>query len=380
MIDTIKLTLDKTMFTILDRSKFHQDMMNVSHGFYKLVQNPTKAELKAGIYKPCLTLTPRFNCSRRSETTLTIQLSLPKLLKGNNFDELVDSDFAKAVSRLEAKLIEMGIGVTTSVLEKAPASAVHYSKNIPLTKGLTPYFFIKRFNEANIKQSLDTEKTSYRNDGQMFKSHCNSYEIAIYDKLKDLQAAKISEKRAYEDCNALQLNLLDEIDRKKHFEVLRMEIRLNCRQKIRQVFKALGIENDLTFKSVFSSKISQTVLLYYLNEIKGERLPLLDLQGKGDIGFLSEIALSNPKIKPPRALELLGIKRAVSEAGPREVKKIFKNYSDRSWYRFFAEAKKIKLNGLKDPFETIRKSLLEFKPLKLVDFQDCLLKNDKYGK
>ena len=134
MIDTVKLTLAKGMFMVTDISKFHRGITNAGRGYSILVQNPTKSELKRGIYKPRLSITNRFNTTGRSETTLTIELSLSKLLYGNNFEELQDTDFDLIIDKLQKALKDMGIRVFRELLIKAPVSAVHYSKNIILTE------------------------------------------------------------------------------------------------------------------------------------------------------------------------------------------------------------------------------------------------------
>ncbi len=141
--------------------------------------------MKNGIYKLRLTLTNRYNYQKRvREATLKIELSLPKLLYGNNFDELTQDDFAPVVALLQLRLKEMGVLVFTKVLENAPVSAIHYSKNIPLTDGLTPHYIIGKIKEANIKLSLDVNQTDYRNEGYSYKWHSNSYEVAFMTKLK----------------------------------------------------------------------------------------------------------------------------------------------------------------------------------------------------
>ena len=56
------------------------------------------------------------------------------------------------------------------------------------------------------------------------------------------------------------------------------------------------------------------------------------------------------------------------------------NCSQRSWYRLIAEAKNIKLPATVSPFALIRDNLTRFEPLKLVDFQDKMLNNDKVYK
>ena len=126
----------------------------------------------------------------------------------------------------------MGVIVDPSLLAAAPISAIHYSKNIPLTDGSTPYHYINKIKEANIQLNLDTNQTDYRNEGHSYKWHCNSYEVVFYDKIKDLEKAKQSDKRAIEKDSALQLNFFPRFaQRKKKLEILRIEVRLNNRKK-----------------------------------------------------------------------------------------------------------------------------------------------------
>lgn len=379
MVDTMKLILDKNMFWITDVSLFQKERQNASRGYFTLVQNPTKTELLNGIYKPRLTLTKRFNASGRFEETLSIELSLPKLLYKNNFDELQDDDFITITNLLSEILKAMGVRIFSVRIVSAPVSTIHYSKNIPLTDGSTPHYLISKIKEANIPLALDVNQTDYRNDGHSYKWHSNSYEVAFYDKIKDLEMAKKSDKRAIEKDNALQLNLFDGITERKKLEVLRMEVRLNTRQKMKQLFKALQIEKELTFQNLFSKTISQQVLLYYLSELEKQRPKLLDYSVSNPKALLADLIINNSKQKPLKILQAFGLKQALGTITPRELRAMFSKYTDRSWYRLFAEAKSIQLPITKSPFDVIRKNLTSFEPLKLLDFQDTMLNNDKYN-
>ena len=64
---------------------------------------------------------------------------------------------------------------------------------------------------------------------------------------------------------------------------------------------------------------------------------------------------------------------------PRELRAMLRKYSNRSWYRLIADAKKIELGSVKNSFEVVHKNLTNFEPLKLIDFQDLMLNNVKYG-
>lgn len=362
------------MYTIIDRSKFFNGVTNTTRGVYTLVQNPTKTELLSGNYKPRLTLTNRFR-----EETVTVELSLPKLLKGNNFDELQNSDFEIVVDRLQTILKQMGVLVFTKILTIAPVSSVHYSKNIPLTDGSIPYYYLKKIYEANVSKSLDVNQTDFLNEGHGVKWHTNSYEVTFYDKLKDLESAKKSDKRAIESDNAIQLSLFDSLKAKNRFEVLRMEVRLNTRRIIRKTLKGVGFDLEPTFESVFNSEISKRILLCYLHEIESKRPILLDYQDNKPKELLADLIINNPKLGMKRTLLLFGLKQALEKVGMREMRVMFGNYTDRTWYRLVDETNKIRLPIAKDVFGIIREHLTTFEPLKLVDFQDEMLNNDKYN-
>ena len=255
------------MFTILERDKFSPSASGLydqtsgyhlgGRGNMKCTQNPTPAELRAGIYKPRLTVTKRFNKFGSYDIPLKIEFSVPKLVFGNNFDELVDTDFEQTISILNSKLKEMGVYVFEQNLRSAPVSAVHYGKNIALTDYTTPYTYISQLRQVNFNAILDTSQTDYFNGGSGIKAHANTYEIAFYDKLQDLKKAKISPKRAYESDSHVQLGLFETITSKNPFEVLRMEIRLGKRQKIRQIFKQCNLDLEPTFENVFKLSVAQ---------------------------------------------------------------------------------------------------------------------------
>ena len=371
--------LSKDMFWVTDKTYFQKETQNALRGYFTLVQNPTKTELKNGIYKPRLTMTKRFNTTGRQEATLSIEFSAPKLLYGNNFDELTNNDFPLVVDKLKEVLKEMGIRVFRKLLLSAPVSAIHYSKNIPLTDGTTPHYLISKIKEANIQLPLDVNQTDYRNDGHSYKWHSNSYEVAFYDKLKDLEMANKSEKRAIESDNSIQLNLFETFKEKRRLEIMRMEVRLNKRQKIGQLFRTLGIQSVLTLENLFSSSIAQQVLLHYLGELESKRLPLFDYKPTSSKSLLADLVINNPNIGIRKTIQLFGLKQAFDSTSPRDLRNMFGKYGQRSWYRLVAEAKTVKLPTARSPLGIIRENLIRFEPLKLVDFQGTMLNNDKYN-
>jgi len=390
MIDTIVLTLKTGMYTIFEPDNFSpstRGLTDPTAGYYRLggrsnitcKQNPTPNELKRGIYKPRLTVTKRINRNGNFEIPLKIEFSIPKLLYGNNFDELTDKDFPAVIKKLKAVLKEMGVYLFEKNLINALVSSVHYSKNIALTDYTTPYTYLEQLTKLNINKRLDTNRTDFRNEGHSFKYRANSFEIVFYDKIRDLEKAKISEKRAEEKDNALQLNLFDLLKQQKPLEVLRMEIRLNRRQKINQILKKIGKETKPTFINIFDQDTAKKVLLYYLDEIEQAYPPLLTYPYNNSLRkFFEGLLIANPSLKPTQALELTAFRLLLNEIGIREYRQITKRHGDYYWYSLNSKMKKLKQTDEISVFSMLREKITKFEPLRLLANQDEMLNNDKY--
>src|SRR5688500_11298274 len=121
MLDTVALSLNHMEFEVMEPEAFTPSARGLlqppyyplgARGNFSCKQNPTKSELEQGIYKPRLTLTKRKGKGHGGfNLTLRIEFSAPKLLLGNNFDELLEMDFEKVVDVLQRKLSGMGIRV-----------------------------------------------------------------------------------------------------------------------------------------------------------------------------------------------------------------------------------------------------------------------------
>jgi len=368
MIDTIVLTLTSCMYHINEPDKFRPSAARIGDGI-TAKQNPTKKELKAGIYKPHLTLSSRPNKFGTYEPMLKIELSLPKLMFGNNFNELQYKDFAIVNSRLVTVLATMGVQVTTKVLTNAPVAAIHYAKNILLTDGSTPYHYINKIKEANVQFSLDVNQTDYRNEGHSYKWHANSYEVVFYDKIRDLEKAKQSDKRALEKDNVLQVSLLKQFATRRKLEVLRMEVRLNKRQKMQQLFNKLTIKAPLTFKTLFKPAISKKVLLHYLDELERKRPALLDYKASNDKDMLAALIVCNPSMTPKQVIQLFGLKNILETVTLRELRGMLAERNMRSWQRMIKEAGLVELPNTPRHLKVLRDCLEMFQTVRSRDFK-----------
>lgn len=158
------------MYRIIDHDKFVPSARWITNPLLitsgiRSKQNVTKKELRNGIYKPYLSLYNYKSHNGLRDIILKVELSLPKLFFGNNFQELQHKDFAAINHLLSETLETMGVKISEEVFAQAPVVAIHYAKNIVLQDGSTPYHYLQKIKESNVSLVLDTNETDYRNDG-----------------------------------------------------------------------------------------------------------------------------------------------------------------------------------------------------------------------
>lgn len=367
MIDTIVLYANNKQFRILEPGKFKVlggGQKEGNHGYVVYKQNHTKEELQRGIYKPRLSLTKRFVGKQGIQDLLKIEMSLPKLLYGNNFQELENKDYNEVKSILFSKLLDMGVQILT--IDELEVAAVHYSKNIILRDYSTPYEYLEEIKKVDFTKALDMTKTDYSNEGYSLRVRCNSYEVIFYDKLKDLLQAKKSQKKAIEPDSAIQLNLFGKENRKEPFEVLRMEVRLNKRDKIRRLFKEIEIDVGTKFVDVFNSDVSQKVLLHYIGMMKN-KYPLLSNIKLNKEQLLMQIIADNPNIKVRKALMIVGAKFLFDEVGVRQFRELIRSFGARTWYSLRNELRELSVSVSENPFDILEETINEMKAITCLD-------------
>ena len=339
--------------------------------YEKYVRNPSKAEKETGKYFPRLT-----GYSRRfsQDANVRIEFSAPKILYLNNLDELEEKDFSKIIEILQERLKIMGVIVSKSILENAPVSSVHFSKNILLQDGYTASYLISEMNKVNLRKSFDFAKTRFINDGQSLYAHTTSHQLVIYDKIADLKKGK---KRAIDKEQSLyQRSLFSELNKKNEpQEIIRFEIRLNHKQKLNKLLEDLGYQKNPVFKQVFDTEMSKKVVLdYWKKLIKGHNLGLFSISlSIKDI--LQTLFLADKKLKPKQAIYLLGLFMvAKDENGMRQLRTILsKKSNDRTWYRIAKDMQRaselITKNKLRNWITQIDEKLEDYKPYRIKNYE-----------
>jgi hypothetical protein len=358
MMDTIVLTLPSgykitnyNAFTPSAKDLFVPPFRNWGgRKVLKSIQNPQR---KDNVYKPKLTISKAVG--QGSYPILRVELSLPKLIFANNLQELTDTDFNMVLAALKNTLENMGVSVDIETLANARVSAVHFSKNIILEKGILCSVVLRELAKSDVNSRLDLSLTKYRNDGEAITYHANTYEVCFYDKIRDVNKANLSPKRAIDR----QRGNIAEDSKFSNKEILRMEVRLNKTKIIKEVFKKSGYSKALIFKEVFSEDISKAVLTHFWDIlVKNTPVKISANNTAGEIFNVTKEADSVGE-----RLKITAFMLITQELGRRTAKKLLGTYVFNKLNNT-AEILEDKMLSVYSPLKAITASLKQFIAIK----------------
>lgn len=334
MLDTVILNIPREQVRdITEGSVRPWDLQSRTGTYEKYTKNPPRG-LHDGIYRPRLTGMKRSIGRGQKISFIKIEFSVPKLLFGNNLEEITDKDFPTIVDRLHNRLVEAGLVINKRDIANGSVAAFHPSKNIVLSGGYTASLVSRELAKININKKFDLNKTSFRNGGQSLQGYTQAHAVVVYDKIADLAQTK---KRAIDkDPAPPQLSLFRKLKAEQpSLEILRLEIRLTQKQKINAVLKKLGLESNPTFEQICKKDICQKIVQSYWDTIiEGENLFLFGTETNPK-NLLKRILRQHPKMRAKNAVYLVGLNMLCNdEGGIRELRAALeKRQSQRGWYR-----------------------------------------------
>ncbi len=336
MLDTVILNLSQGNFRIIKPDNFVPSTRNLkfASGFSKHVNNATAQDKKNGIYLPRLTV-----IKRGIQVSLKIEFSAPKLLYGNNLDELQERDFKQVATILKEKLWHMGVFVSEGAMTTAEVSAFHVSKNVLLADGYTATFAIKEIAKLNLTRKLDFDKVDFRNEGHSLQLYSNSHSFVIYDKMSDLNKPKgrAIDKEQTKGQQALFSALETKTARQP--EILRLEIRLSKKVKMNEVLVKLGFKPNPTFQNIFNKELCRKILQQYWDTYLEPNAFVFGI-ATNPLAILRDVVKSNRGIKPKQAIYLTGLNLVAKDIGLRELRRAIETISSgKTWERITTDFK-----------------------------------------
>lgn len=371
MVDTIKLLMSVPKPLALDGRRFVPtigELVN-STKYGKAVLNPSTGYAKMGKYMPRLTLFKRPS-NHGAVYQLAIEFSAPKMLFGNNFDELTESDFEPLIQILKERLNELiGCRYFNVQLTHCEVGAWHPSKNIVFLDYTSVQTILNTIGKLDISRIYDLQKTDFK-DGHVVHIHCNSLDIAFYDKLADLRKAKKSEKRALESDNTIQLNLFDRLTEFRPMTVFRYEVRLNGRAAVKRAYPQL---TEWTFESLFKKSLSQELLVRHWKKITA-LVDVLALDVNKPYELLQNYLEANESITPQTALAAVMGLLVISQVGAAGLRNALESrFGVHAWQRIKPLLRAPEPYRFKS-FQRIDEVLEQFLPVHMVDYAKDIAK------
>ncbi|MCL1971475.1 MAG: hypothetical protein FWG57_00585 [Endomicrobia bacterium] len=233
---------------------------------------------------------------------LYIEFSIPKLLFGNNIQEVCEKDFEIIVDKLLAELKEMGVSTTKEVIEQAIVKKVHYSKNfvLPMPLSCEDVFGMVRESSFPRCKLLPSEK-SYGN--VIFNS--KSLRVLFYNKFEEVKQFPN---------HLLRFGIGEN-------RLLRVEIQYNKEYKIKSILQRFGYsKNDNTFKEMFDLAKFKKVFDYTLRTLH-KNMP--DMISKSNINE-EVISLYKTDSQKAKVLAVLGFQQNKNPVEAKEeARKVF---------------------------------------------------------
>jgi len=369
MLDTIILQIPLDISRVTDFSQFQItkfEILTTRRSFAKWVNNPTPSEKKQGNYRPRLTI-----LKRARALFLKIEFSAPKMLFGNNLEEVGKKDFGLLVEKLRTGIGVKGVVLSHEEIENALVLSFHPSKNIVLSGGYTADFVIKELYKANINKTFDLADTKFINVGQSLQIYTNSHSFVVYDKIADM--GKPAKRAIDKDRTAKQMTIFDNLKgQNRKLEVVRFEVRLSKAVKMRSVLgKIEYLDRSPVLKEIFYEDLCQRLIMDYWDKFFGSSSFIFSTDTKPQ-HMLRDILMADPKIKAGKAAQLTGLKLLCKdEEGIRGLRAVIEGLRGRdAWTSINREIKRLgvlKSGNLHGFVGQIRQGLKVFKALKMVD-------------
>lgn len=331
MIDTVVLSVPMTPKVVIRGGMAGWDMVRRNKGGELFVKNNAAA---SGLYLPRVASYHRRAGNKQWNTHLRIEFSVPKLIYGDNLNELVDAQFDAVIEALRERLEHLGVSMPTPMLRGAEVRVLHYSKNFTLTAGYSASFVIGELTKVNLNKHFDLTRVKYI-EGESVNFYTSAHSFIAYDKVAEISNARkfTPEKERL----MKQIELL-----RQHpdgFEVLRLEVRLSRYYKLQSLFKTLGYPPHPTFADVFSTAKSQAVLMHYWQTLVAKNGLALFAPAIGAKEILKQVAQVRPNATGSALMRSTGMLLLAADGkGMRELRTILApRINSRTWHRIAKE-------------------------------------------
>lgn len=186
-MDQIILEVPMNHFRIPDPRVFEPEFYPVRQGYFEY--KTYKGKLRPKGYYPQLTINGRPNRKLGYQHVLKIQVSVPKLLYGNNLSMVNVEDEERFYYILKTKCLELGVEILTDI-KNLKVIGFDSSLNVYLSPGATAEQAIRYLYRGYTPKSVSFDHRDFRDKGHAIYLHTGKWNFVIYDKKADLAKAQ----------------------------------------------------------------------------------------------------------------------------------------------------------------------------------------------
>lgn len=297
-----------------------------------------------------------------------VTFSAPKLLYGNNIEEVIEEQFDEVVDLLYEQLraLNLPIEITKTAIERARVRRIDYGKNTMIAE-LVPMgqFCDMLMHSEHVHRSKYTQIQYWHGYG--YKENIKHRSIIIYDKLAEFSSNTKNPANVRE-----QFFLSAE---KAHlFQIFRLEVQIQNSTQIALELKQFGLSGDnLSFGNIFSEEIAHTLLMKYWKNIIKRISPEKDPFSKDQLLTTFNNMVIKGSKTPQGLFAAFGLSYLAAQCGLENVKDIFyKAYDSQAWSRIRKLYEEPKLDkGLYSFISSMEKIIDTMEPLQFGKEEDA---------
>lgn len=258
-----------------------------------------------------------------------VTFSAPKLLYGNNIEEVTEAQYDDIVRTLCEQLPFLALPTEYHKLdiEMARVCRIDFSKNAMIAELVPIDQFCNMLMRAGHTPRTQNAQVRYQH-GELYRENIRDRSVVIYDKLAEFSSSTKKPHNARE-----QFFIAAE---KAHlFQVFKLEVQLQNTTRVALELKPFGIEKPIHFADVFSEKLAHDILMKYWNKLIQDLDPNPELFSEDNmLATFQTMAMNRGKKTPQNLFASFGLSYLANKCGLSNVKSAFcREYDGQAWLR-----------------------------------------------
>lgn len=298
-----------------------------------------------------------------------VTFSVPKLLYGNNIEEVTEDQYDEVVSLLcqQLRYLPLQIDIYRLNIQMAKIKRIDFCKNALISELVPADQFCRMLMRSEHDHRSKYTQIEYRH-GDSYRENIKHRSVVVYDKLAELSNSIKKEGR--EPTTREQFFLAAE---KAHlFQIFRLEVQLQNSNQVAQELSHFGLERDyINFGNVFTEELAHSVLMKYWKKLIDNLDPNPEPFSEDNIlATFNEMVINRGNKTPMNLFATFGLRHLAYKCGLDNIKDIFsKEYGSQAWLRLKNLYEEPTLNqGLYTFISSMEKIIDNMEPLQFGEY------------